>query len=138
MGADLALATGTPAPVEKAPRTGILLLPSGSARSSARIVVLIAATLSVFGLVMLTTVSNGPETPAADPYRFVRRQAVSLAGAAILGFAFSRVDYRALARRSWWILGVLWALLVVTLLMPRQLGAHRWIPVGEVGQLQPS
>ena len=38
----------------------------------------IAAALSVFGLVMLTTVSNGPETPPNDPYHFVRRQAGNL------------------------------------------------------------
>jgi cell division protein FtsW len=43
-----------------------------------------------------------------------------------------------LARKSWWILGALWALLVVCLLMPKQLGAHRWIPMSEAGQLQPS
>jgi cell division protein FtsW len=117
---------------------GILLLPRGSARASARSVVLIAAALSVFGLVMLMTVSNGPETPAHDPYKFVRRQAVSLAGAAILGIAFARIDYRLLARRSWWILGAMWVLLGVCLMMPQQLGAHRWIPLADFGQLQPS
>jgi cell division protein FtsW len=101
-------------------------------------VILIAAALSVFGLVMLTTVSTGPETPASDPYRFVRRQAMSLAGAAALGLLCSRLDYRVLARRSWWLLGTLWALLLVALLMPEQLGAHRWIPIGDMGQLQPS
>src|SRR5258706_14954504 len=120
--AELVLAMQPGAPVTATRRAGILLLPPGSARASARSVVLIAAALSVFGLVMLTTVSNGPETPANDPYRFVRRQAVSLVGAAILGGVLSRIDYRTLAKRSSWILGALWALLVVTLLMPRQLG----------------
>lgn len=136
--AELALATPSAVPASTTARTGILLLPTGSARASARSVVLIAAALSVFGLVMLTTVSNGPETPASDPYRFVRRQAISLAGAAVLGIVLSKVDYRILAKRSWWILGALWALLVVTLLMPQQLGSHRWIPVPGLGQLQPS
>src|SRR4029077_5728696 len=46
--------------------------------------------------------------------------------------------YRMLARKAWWLLGPLWALLVIALAMPQQLGAHRWIPVGDFGQLQPS
>jgi cell division protein FtsW len=125
------------APAWSAP-SAILLLPRGTARASARWVILIAAALSVFGLVMLTTVSTGPETPASDPYRFVRRQAMSLAGAAALGIICSRLDYRMLARRSWWLLGALWVLLLVALLMPQQLGSHRWIPIGDMGQLQPS
>jgi cell division protein FtsW len=134
---ELAAAAAVPTPLIPAP-TGILLLPRGSARASARAVTLIAAALAVLGLVMLLTVSTGPETPANDPYRFVRRQLASLAGAAVLAVVFSRIDYRALARHAWWILGVFWALLVVALAMPQQLGAHRWIPVGELGQIQPS
>jgi cell division protein FtsW len=118
--------------------SGILLLPRGSARASARAITLIAAALSVLGLVMLLTVSTGPETPASDPYRFVRRQLASLLGAAALAMVFARIDYRALARHAWWILGAFWALLLLALAMPRQLGAHRWIPIGELGQLQPS
>jgi cell division protein FtsW len=130
--AELAIAAQAP------PSGGIILLPRGSARASARAVTLIAAGLSFFGLVMLMTVSTGPETPASDPYRFVRRQVVSLVGATVLALVFSRIDYRMIARKGWWVLGALWALLVVALAMPQQLGAHRWIPIGELGQLQPS
>jgi cell division protein FtsW len=118
--------------------SGVLLLPRGSARASARAVTLIAAALSVLGLVMIMSVSTGPETPASDPYRFVRRQAGSLIAAGALAVAFSMIDYRVLAKRSWWILGTLWVLLCVALLMPEQLGARRWIPIGDLGQLQPS
>jgi cell division protein FtsW len=118
--------------------SGILLLPRGGARSSARAVTLIAATLAALGMVMIVSVSNGPETPASDPYRLVKRQAASLLGAAAIGLAVSRLDYRALARRSWFIMGVLWALLLAVLAMPEQLGARRWIPVAGFGQLQPS
>jgi cell division protein FtsW len=128
------LAIAAPAPASG----GIILLPRGSARASARAVTLIAAALSFFGLVMLMTVSTGPETPASDPYRFVRRQVVSLAAATVLALVIARIDYRMLARKGWWVLGALWALLVVALAMPQQLGAHRWIPIGDLGQLQPS
>src|SRR5262245_21290422 len=85
--------------------TGILLLPKGSARASARAITLIAAALSVFGLVMLLTVSTGPETPAGDPYKFVRRQVASLTAATVLAVVFARLDYRMLAKRAWRILG---------------------------------
>src|SRR6188508_3376608 len=105
--AELAIAT-------LAPRSGgIILLPRGSARASARAVTLIAAALAIFGLVMLMTVSTGPETPASDPYRFVRRQVVSLVAATVLAIVFARIDYRMLARKGWWLLGPLWALLVI-------------------------
>jgi cell division protein FtsW len=117
---------------------GTVLLPRGSARASARAVTLLATALSVLGLVMILSVSTGPETPASDPYRFVRRQAGSLIAAAVLAVVFTRMDYRVLARNSWWILGALWALLLVALAMPEQLGARRWIPIGDLGQLQPS
>ena len=88
---------------------------------------------------MLMTVSTGPETPASDPYRFVRRQVVSLAGATVLAVVFARGS-----TTGCWpggpggSSGAFWALLVVALAMPQQLGAHRWIPIGEMGQLQPS
>jgi cell division protein FtsW len=118
--------------------TGILLLPRGSARASARVVTLIAAALAVLGLVMLLAVSNGFETPASDPYQFVRRQMLSLLAAAGLAVVFARLDYRVLARHSWWILAAVWALLVVVLAMPEKLGAHRWIPVVGLGHVQPS
>jgi cell division protein FtsW len=117
---------------------GILLLPRGSAKASARAVTLLAAALAALGMVMIVSVSSGLETPASDPYRLARRQAVALAGAAVVGVLVARVDYRTLARRSWIVLGALWALLVVVLAMPEQLGARRWIPVAGVGQLQPS
>ena len=59
--------------------------------------------------------------------------------ATVLGVVFARIDYRMLARKGMVDpRGPLGRCSCVALAMPQQLGAHRWIPVGELGQLQPS
>ncbi len=120
------------------PSKGFILLGDGSAVASARMITVLAALLAMLGLVMIVSTSTGPETPAAEPYKYFKRQLYALAGCVALAVFFSRLDYRTLAKKCYWGLAVLWVLLIAVLFMPKQLGAHRWLPMPGLGQLQPS
>ena len=85
------------------------------------------------GIVALAT-AEAPWT--FSPYAL--RQLIYLVLGIAVIIAISYIDYRFLCRHSWWIYGILLALLLLTLLFgPMISGSRRWILLGPV-RFQPS
>ncbi|HLJ62330.1 MAG TPA: rod shape-determining protein RodA [bacterium] len=93
------------------------------------------AALVAFGLLMVySTTRSSPH-----PFLYTRSQLLHIVIGVGVGIVLIAVDYRTLASASRWLyvanLGILAAVLVVG---RSSLGAQRWIPLGPLGQFQPS
>ncbi|BET69547.1 stage V sporulation protein E [Opitutales bacterium ASA1] len=91
--------------------------------------------LTLLGITILFSASMSYRT---DPYFFVRKQVTWLGVALVVGFVAARVNLEKLRGLSWWIVGVLFAGLVLVLVPGIGVevnGARRWFDVGP-GRLQ--
>jgi len=93
------------------------------------------AALVTMGLVMVySTTRSGPH-----PFAFVQSQLLHLLAGVAFGIVILAVDYRAIGAGARGLyLANLMLLAAVLALGPRTLGAQRWIPLGPLGQFQPS
>jgi rod shape determining protein RodA len=100
---------------------------------------LLFATLALVGLGLLMVYSSTHLSPR--PFLFLRSQVLHLAAALVIGGLILVIDYRALASsaRALYVLNLL---ALGAVLMPHvgrsALGAQRWLPLGPLGQFQPS
>jgi rod shape determining protein RodA len=105
------------------------------ARNLDPILIMATAALVAFGLLMVYSTTRS--TP--HPFLYTRSQLFHIVIGVGVGLVLIAVDYRALASASRWLyvanLGMLAAVLVVG---RSSLGAQRWIPLGPLGQFQPS
>lgn len=73
-----------------------------------------------------------------DSYFYIRKQllwtALGLAGMLVV----SMVDYHILHKFAWGLWGFSLILLLIALVMPSDMGVHRWIRIPGLGQFQPS
>jgi cell division protein FtsW len=101
-------------------------------------VVLVSTVLTLLGIIMIGSVSTGPETTAADPYAFTVKQAIFAGVGVLIAFVVSRLPIDLILRGVRPLLLFTWALLVLVLLFgSKQLGATRWIAIGPF-HVQPS
>lgn len=101
-------------------------------------VILISAALTLLGVVMIGSVSTGPETTAADPYAFTVKQMMFAGLGILIAFIVSRVPLSFVMSQERTVTRLTWALLVAVLAIGSvQLGAKRWIAVGPF-HIQPS
>jgi cell division protein FtsW len=117
-----------------------LLLGGGSPTASARAVALLAAGLSLLGLLIVASLGDGAMAHDGEPYERARRQAAYVVAGAVAALIARGVDYRVLARMAHGILAVTWIALGLLLVLPvkEQLGAKRWFEIPGVGHVQPS
>jgi cell division protein FtsW len=115
-----------------------ILIGRGTPQSSARVVAVLAAGLSLFGLLLVASIGDG--ALGGEPFAYAKRQAVYLALGALCAILARAFDYRLLARRSKEILGGVWLLCGLLLVLPvkEQMGARRWFEVPGLGHFQPS
>ncbi len=102
-------------------------------------VILISTILTLLGIIMIGSVSTGPETTAADPYAFAYKQVKYASVGILIAFIAARVPIDWIAER-WkaWIF-VTWGLLALVLVVGSvQLGAKRWIALPGGFHFQPS
>lgn len=101
---------------------------------TASVLVGVALALSAFGLVMLTSTSaDHAMRTVGDPMFFVKRQALWLGLALLVGYAVTRIDSRMWDRLAIPMLGVSVILLVLVLIPgigARIGGSNRWLRVG--------
>lgn len=92
--------------------------------------------LAVFSTVAVFSSTYGKSGPSV-PTQIVPKQIFF----EILGFIFmivtAKFDYSSLRRNSRWLYGISIFLLLVVFVMPREFGAHSWIPLG-IFAFQPS
>ncbi len=101
-------------------------------------VILISAALTLLGVVMIGSVSTGPETTAADPYAFTVKQMMFAGLGILIAFIVSRVPLSFVMSQERTVTRLTWGLLVAVLAIGSvQLGAKRWIAVGPF-HIQPS
>ena len=114
----------------------------GEYRWEVRLLVVVAATLTVFGIANL----YGAASVNASGFMMAMRQlAIGLAGG-LLVLVLSRLDYRRLRPLAWPILVATVVLLVITVLpegltgsiAPERNGARRWINLPGLPEFQPS
>jgi len=93
------------------------------------------AVLVAAGLVMVYSTTRS----GAHPFAFVQNQLLHLVVGALVGAVLIAVDYRSIAAASRWLYVLNLVLLAAVLVVGRTtLGAQRWIPLGPLGQFQPS
>ncbi len=99
--------------------------------------ILIASTaaLVAFGLLMVYSTTRS----MPHPFTYTRSQLLHLSLGVVVGIVLVAVDYRSLASGWRWLYVVNLVLLAAVLVVGRSsLGAQRWIPLGPLGQFQPS
>lgn len=100
---------------------------------------LLLSTLALIGFGLVMVYSSTHVSPR--PFLFLRSQMLHLAFGLVLGGLLLAIDYRALAAAAR-VLYVVNILLLGAVLVPHigriSLGAQRWIPLGPLGQFQPS
>lgn len=114
----------------------------GEYRWEVRLLVVVAATLTVFGIANLYGAAN---VGASGFMMAMRQLAIALAGG-LLVLVLSRLDYRRLRPLAWPILVATLVLLVITVLpegltgsiAPERNGARRWINLPGLPEFQPS
>ena len=116
-----------------------LLIGEGTTTASARYLVLIATALSLFGLLIIASVSDAAAGGGA-PYGYAKKQAAYIAVAVVCALVVRAFDYRFFARHANLLMAVVWGLLILLLLMPvrSQMGAKRWFELPGLGHFQPS
>jgi rod shape determining protein RodA len=91
--------------------------------------------LCVFGLVMVYSTTRY----GLHPLLFVRSQALHFVVGLLVAGVILAVDYRSFAAGAKWLYVINLVLLAAVLVAGRSsLGAQRWIPLGPLGQFQPS
>lgn len=114
----------------------------GEYRWEVRLLVVVAATLTVFGIANLYGAAN---VGASGFMMAMRQLAIGLAGGLVL-LVLSRLDYRRLRPLAWPILIATLVLLLITVLpegltgsiAPERNGARRWVNLPGLPEFQPS
>jgi rod shape determining protein RodA len=99
------------------------------------LLLLAALGLAACSLVMLK--GEGPSLDSANHMYFVERQGIYFAIGLVLALALAHIDYSRLREFKYALYGLMIALNVIVLGMPKVQGAARWIPL-PFFQLQPS
>ncbi len=73
-----------------------------------------------------------------DSYFYIRKQLLWTALGLVGMLVVSMVDYHILHKFAWGLWGASLILLLVALVMPSEMGVHRWIRIPGLGQFQPS
>ena len=96
-------------------------------------------TLVVIGLVMMFSASYANAAYYEnDSYYFIKKQLVFAVVGVVLMVALSYFDYHHFHKLALPVLLISLALLGAVLVLPARSGVHRWIPLGPLGQFQPS
>lgn len=101
------------------------------------LLVLLLFLLLAASLFILSTASINVNP--ADPYYYVKRQALFIGTGLILTALAASVDYQRFAHFSWWIYGIMVLMLVSVFFVGKEAnGAARWIPLVGDFNIQPS
>jgi rod shape determining protein RodA len=99
------------------------------------VLIVTTAALVAFGLLMVYSTTRS--TP--HPFLYTRSQLLHLVIGVGVGIVLVVVDYRTLASSWRWLYAANLAMLLAVMVVGRtSLGAQRWIPLGPLGQFQPS
>ena len=96
-------------------------------------------TLVVVGLVMMFSASYANAAYyQGDSYYYIKKQLIFAVLGIVLMIALSYFDYHHFHKLALPVLLLSIALLGLVLVLPARSGVHRWIPLGPLGQFQPS